>query len=676
MAIDTAVMEQILSNMLKLQQQQSKEQAAAFAKLAKAAGLDPKMIANAESKLKNLGDAAEETAKSTTKLGKAGVMAGAALADLTTGAMGTAGNLINFGYAAMSGTAKVSEFFDAFKDLPVIGLVAGLFSSLIKLQEEALESFSSLSESGINLGSSLTQLRIDAGTMGLSLDQMTKVLKENSETLVQMGGSASQGAKNFREITKAMAAGGFQTSLLNLGFTFEQTSGVIGQYARAVGGLTQRQLKDYNGVAAAATAYGKELDFLARLTGESREAIQKKIEEEAMEANWQAFLASKDEETRKKLNDGLQKFSTVAGKGGAEIFKAAAQGVAVQGEAGQYTTSLMGDLADTIRKSALDANNKSISSQEFFSKSTRSMATAQVQSAKGYQRLEGTLQALALANDPLAAQMGIHAKNFGTLANSQGHLNLNIEENIKRYEKERQAAEAAAKAADAEAGVLRDFQKAIKDMGVELIKAFQPLIGTVIMPLIGRIAPLIPKIAESINGFIVDLFDENKRQKMFDKLIDKLGDLLAQLFRAVFSKIFDGDEKFEKKRIEANRNISGLQISGEFAGATPEFTSAQPQSPLVNQTPTGRSLTSFGATGNAFENFGSGTPIIAHDIEGVFKPEQITQLMQSGTSNALQGLVSQLNNTQAEMVRVLREVADYSRRNVEATNSLSGNAFA
>jgi hypothetical protein len=676
MAIDTAVMEQLLSNMLKLQQQQSKEQAAAFAKLAKAAGLDPKLIASAESKLKALGDSAEETTKSTTKLGKAGNIAGAALADLTSGVMGTAGNLINFGAAAMSGTAKVSDFFAAFKELPVIGLVAGLFSALVKLQEEALESFSSLSESGINLGSGLSQLRIDAGMMGLTLDQMTKVLKENSENLVQMGGSASQGAKNFREINKAMSAGGFQSSLLNLGFTFEQISGVIGQYAKSVGGLTQRQLKDYDGVAAAATAYGKELDFLARITGESRDVAQKKLEEEIAESNFQAFMASQDEETRKKLQDGLQKSIAGAGKAGADIFKAQAQGIAVQGEAGQLATSLMGEMSETIRKGALDAMNGSISSQQFLSKSTRFLATVQAQSAKGYKDNDKVFQALALSGDPLAAQQAIHARNYQTLSNAQGNLSMSIDENVRRLDKERKAAEEAAKKADAEAAVLRDFQKAIKDMGVELIKAFQPLIGTVIMPLIGKIAPLIPKIAESINGFIVDLFDENKRKQMFDKMIDKLGDILAKLFRAVFSKIFDFDARFERQRIENNRNISGLQVSGEFAGMTPpEFTSAQPQGPLVEQPPR-RSAGSFGAVGTAFENFGNRTEIEAHGIQGVFNPEQITKLMQSGTSNALQGLVSQLNNTQAEMVRVLREVADYGRKNVDATMSLSGNAFA
>ena len=274
MAIETAVMEQLLQNLLKLQQQQSKEQANAFAKIAKAAGLDPKVIASAESKLKALGDSAEETARSTSKMSRAGSIVGSALADLTTGVMGTAGNLVNFGAAAMGGTAKVSDFFAAFKDLPIVGTVASLFSALVKLQEEALDSFSSLSQSGINLGGSLSQLRIDAFSSGLTIQEYTKILKENSETLVQMGGSASLGAKNFNAISKSMRDGGLTQQLLNLGFTAEEANNTILQYARTTGGISKQALNDQAGLAAASARYGKELDFLARLTGESREATQ------------------------------------------------------------------------------------------------------------------------------------------------------------------------------------------------------------------------------------------------------------------------------------------------------------------------------------------------------------------------------------------------------------------
>ncbi len=685
MAIETAVMEQLLTSLLKAQQQQSKEQAAAFAKLAKASGLDPKVINNAQAKLKQLGDSAEEAAKSTSKMNKAGSMIGAAIADLTSGVMSTAGNLVNFGMSAMSGSAKVSDFVAAFKDLPIIGTVAGLFASLVKLQEDALDSFSALSASGINLGGSLTRLRLDAGSMGLTLEQMTKILKENSETLVQMGGTASSGARNFREISKAMGSGGFRQQLLNLGFTFEETNQVIGQYVKVVGGLTRDQAKDYKSVAAAATAYGKELDFLARITGESREAAQKKLEEEAAEANWQAFLASKDEETRKKLTDGLNKSMAGAGKAGADIFKAAAQGIAVQGEAGQITTSLMSEMSETIRKNAQAANDRTISAQNFMSGQTRFLATVQAQSAQGYQRNASVIQALTLSGDALGAQMGVHAKNYQTLTNAQNGQTISIEENVKRLEAERRKADEAARKADEEAAVMRKFQQAIKDVGLQMMTAFTPLITQVILPLVSRILPKMPGIIEGLNSFIKDMFDENKRGETFKKLMDDIGKLLLDLLSAAFvamgQKLFNQREDAGKFQnfLNAVNTINPMAHLLEAMGV-PVFgpkpaTPGQQQSPAVQQIP-GRSAGSWGTVGSAFENFGNRTTIEAHGTQGVFTPEQINHLMAQGTSNTLSAMVSQLNNSQAEMNSILREIADYGRKNVEATNSLSGNAFA
>lgn len=682
MAIDTAVMEQLLQNLLKLHQQQGKEQSAAFTKLAKAAGLDPKMIANAESKLKALGDAAENTAKSTSKMSKAGAVVGSALADLTTGVMGTAGNLVNFGAAAMAGTAKVSDFFAAFKDLPIIGTVASLFAGLIKLQEDALESWSSLSESGINLGGSLVQLRLDAGGAGLTLQEYTKILKENSETLVQMGGSASLGAKNFNGISKAMKDGGLTQELLNLGFTTESANATILQYAKVTGGITKQALTDQAGLAASSARYGKELDFLARLTGESRESLQKKLEEEAAEANWQAFLASKDQATRDKLTDGLQKYTTVAGRAGAEIFKAAAQNISVQGEAGQATTSLMGDLAETISKDARRANDRTISAQDYFATSTRNMALAQVQSARGYQQNAGLFQALQAAGDPLGAQMGVHAKNYQTLTNSQGNLNLSIDENIERLEKERRAAAITAKTEDAEAASLRKMQQEIRDLGTTLWNAFNPLIQDVIMPLVRDIAPQLPKIAQAMAEFVKNLFTPEGREKIIKDISQAFSDILDKVGNIMVKKLLGENVEYRPDLAGKTTDPSTMIANANNAGLAAlwrKILGQDPAGPTVSgKVGSGRSAGSWGTVGSAFENFGNGTPLVGHgnNEEGMFTVGQINKLMAAGTENNLKELISQLNNTQAELVYQMRQVAENSRRNVQATESLSGNAFA
>jgi hypothetical protein len=602
--------------------------------------------------------------------------------------MGTAGNLVNFGAAAMAGTAKVSDFFTAFKDLPIVGTVAGLFASLVKLQEENLEMFRSLSQNGINLGGNLSQLRDDAFSLGLTTQEYTQILKDNSESLVQMGGSASLGKKNFDGIAKAMKDGGLTRELLSLGFTVQEANNTIIQYAKTTGGISKQALADQAGLAVSAARYGKELDFLARLTGESRESIQKKLEEEAGEANWQAFMASKSQAERDKLTAGLQRYTVQFGKAGAQIFKAGAQGVAILGDEGQTTASLMGDLADTITKEAMRANDTRVSAEEYSASSTKTLAIAQIQSAKGYQRLAGTIQAMQLANDPMAASMGVHAKQLQTLTNSQGTLNLSVEENIIRLEEERKAAEITAATKKSEADELTAMQLAMKELGLELWRAMKPLMPLV-FDIIRLAAEKIPEAGRQIEWFIKKLFSPEGRDEIMKKIEAFLKELFGKIWELVKPSWADTAGKVATA---AGYTLAGAGAGavtgagigmmggpggaavGAIAGAVTGLATALWS--MFTENKPGRSAGSYGTVGTAFENFGNGTPIIGHGIEGMFKPEQITHLMQASVSNALEGLVTQLNNTQAELVYQMRQVAENSRRNVQATENLSGNAFA
>jgi hypothetical protein len=252
---------------------------------------------------------------------------------------------------------------------------------------------------------------------------------------------------------------------------------------------------------------------------------------------------------------------------------------------------------------------------------------------------------------------------------------------LSRIRAERSLQDEQARTKKAEIDAQIDAERKIRNFGALLADTLTPIFNKIIGPLTTMLVNHLPTIGKAINEFVTDLIDPTKREKLFDKMMGKLVDLLSDLFVLTFAalgkKLIPDQAKVQEMFFDSLKRISpGIGMAGMLTQMyTGPNTTAQPQSPLTNQPPS-RSLGSFGATGNAFENFGSGTPIIAHDIEGVFKPEHITQLLRAGTSNALEGLVSQLNNTQAEMNRTLREIADYGRRNVDATNSLSGNAFA
>jgi hypothetical protein len=85
-----------------------------------------------------------------------------------------------------------------------------------------------------------------------------------------------------------------------------------------------------------------------------------------------------------------------------------------------------------------------------------------------------------------------------------------------------------------------------------------------------------------------------------------------------------------------------------------------------------RATGSLGMTGNLFENWGSGTKVELHGKEAVVTPAQ----MDSIVNNSMAMGIETLNMQVAELIRTNKEMADYARRNVDATRSLSGDLFA
>jgi hypothetical protein len=277
--------------------------------------------------------------------------------------------------------------------------------------------------------------------------------------------------------------------------------------------------------------------------------------------------------------------------------------------------------------------------------------------------------------------MGAHAKNYQTLTNSQGQLNLSVEENVRRFEEERRKAKEAADAADSEVAAMREMQQAMKTLGLQLFTALKPLLPLV-TEIIKFVGQKLPEVGEKIKWFIENLFSEDGRSRILSKIGDSLAELISTIAQKLGETVLDqstGNTGLQNNLNAINKFLPtywAMRALGMEANTVNPAARPQQQSPAVQQIPTGRSAGSWGTVGSAFENFGSGTSIVAHGTEGVFTPSQINQLMAAGTGNNLKELISQLNNTQAELVYQMRQVAENSRRNVQATESLSGNAFA
>jgi hypothetical protein len=686
MAIETAAMEDLLEQILKQTSAQTAMQAASFAKLAKAAGLDPKAVEAAQSKLKKLGDAAEESSVKVSHLASAGKVLGSVLADLTTGLFSTVGNLAAFSAKAMSGAASLSDLLMSFKDLPLIGAVVPFFANLAKLQEENLKGYRDLSKVGVNFGQALGELRITAAASGLTLDQFNKIIASSVDAFVLMGTSANDGAKNFKNVNLELTkTGGFGEQLRNLGFGFEDMNLLTASYIKTTGGLSKQQQTDYQGVAKAVAEYGKELDLIARITGKSREEQEKQLEEQMKEANFQAFLSTQDEATRKKLQLAVNEATAQAGKGGADIVKAAAMGLTAQSEQSGILYSLASDATESLTRTGKMAMDKNVALTDFQADSAKRLGTITYQLGKAYEGNEITFNAMAQGADKAAS-------SFAPMANAATILNNN---NIKTIEqaqanalKEKAIADHDAKTRSAElagALLLEDLMKRLNTAFAELGDV---LINQLLIPLSKVLLDHMPDIKQGIEDlsiwltkWVPKIFDEKGRREIIDALTEALVQVVKGVHQAALDRMFgkdkvtsaiDGSIKPTDPRQDvANANNAALGAMWESFKAWAGFGSKDSGAPS-----SGRAATTFGTTGQLFENFGNGTDVTLHGQQGVFNPQQIQDLMDSGTTIKLKASIDRLNSINEQILAQMKDVAENTQRNVEATKALNGNAFA
>ena len=109
--------------------------------------LDPKKVEAANAGLKQLANSSNDASNKISKLESFAGGVGAVLGDLAAGIFKTIGNLTAFATELMDGTGKLSGLFGALKDLPFgLGVIAGLFQAIVKLNEDNYEAYKVISK--------------------------------------------------------------------------------------------------------------------------------------------------------------------------------------------------------------------------------------------------------------------------------------------------------------------------------------------------------------------------------------------------------------------------------------------------------------------------------------------------------------------------------------------------
>lgn len=208
----------------------------------------------------------------------------------------------NIGNSASAAASSLSA-------IPMVGgVLSGVFGAVAGAAEKMIGSYQDAAGSGVTFSGSLNEMQRSASAAGLTIDAFVGIVQNNTEGLMMFGGSAEEGAKRLASMGKEIRNSAIGDQLLRLGYSTEDVNGGMAKYVSMISRYGAQEGKTTRELALSAGEYMKELDGLARLTGQSREALQAEQEARLMDAQFNAMLQGKTEEEITMLQNFVSSF--------------------------------------------------------------------------------------------------------------------------------------------------------------------------------------------------------------------------------------------------------------------------------------------------------------------------------------------------------------------------------
>lgn len=674
----------------------------ALAALAKSSGLNADTI-------KQANDAVKDLSPQMNLLGRASFMLGATFAQTETKLKTLWGTTESLA----AGTAQASGVLTSMATMlpPVLSHVTLGLAKLAQFQEGMMKQYQTLSTAGVNFGGSLTELRLAASQTYMTMDQFTKLASANGEAFSKMGGTADQGARAFVKASNDLLRSEAGTKLRALGFTTEEINQSMLNYISITGGRSRREMQDTEALSKSTTLYLQELDQLAAITGKSRAEAEKKVKAEMQEAEFQLFLASKSKEERELIEQNVKRFTTIYGQGGADIAKANAMGVAVQGEAGKKLTALSGGAAESIRNDLELRRKYGPQSEQVI----QNEIAGRQANARDLGRLAG----------PVGSFSGVLKGNEDAVRQAAKDRVAGEQEVAEQYS---QAARERTARENSQAEAAVRVQKSLEELGQKLLAAFMPVIeqGLKVANALAPMAPYLMGLATVIGLTVAAIKSYNLVVAMKTAL--SKGTLGKPLGSTTLNPLYTSNVPGApgapastgtaagpggKKGI-GSKLASGLKggiggiAGGLLLGAAADMAKEKGMEKTGAGLDIAGSAASFAGTGALLGSIvpGVGTAIggalggLAGGAYGLYKnwdtlsagiggdKSKSASVMEEETSkstsnsNTLAGKMEnvsteldKLNKNVNSMVGVLKEVAENTKRTVDATKSLNRDLF-
>lgn len=201
------------------------------------------------------------------------------------------------------------------KNIPIVGgILATVFGAVAAAVEKSTGAYQAAASAGASFTGSVGSFSRAASEAGMTMENFGALIKANGEGMLGLGTTVEEGAKRFSQVSKALRATG--SDLYALGYSTQQINEGLASYTKNLRLQGLQGSKSNAELAAGAKNYLKEMDALAKITGEDRKAKEAERERLLKDAQFQASMAGLNDKVRdsflntvQQLPQGVQNFA-------------------------------------------------------------------------------------------------------------------------------------------------------------------------------------------------------------------------------------------------------------------------------------------------------------------------------------------------------------------------------
>ena len=231
---------------------------------------------------------------------------------------------------AVAGLAKTVPIFGEALSAATKAVAEGA-KLVVEQLDQTAKTFNAMAASGVTVADGMTGLSRQFQAAGLGMQQFQKVVGQNAQALARFKGVAGDGAEEFSQVVGNLTKKQ-DTDLRKIGMSAEDIAGTTASFVTQQTRLGKSQSMSTDQLTSGAKQYAMELDLLSKVTGLSRDAIQKQqdaaLSESKFRANYELMMANGQEKQAKAMMTLQTRMSSFGPEMGQAVRDLSGSGVA------------------------------------------------------------------------------------------------------------------------------------------------------------------------------------------------------------------------------------------------------------------------------------------------------------------------------------------------------------